>query len=84
MPNILLDYLASLTPAERAAFAKKAGSSAMSLRLASHGYKTGGRLALSPDFAARIEAASDGKLSRTLLSETCAKCPFAGKQECGS
>ena len=84
MPNILIDYLAALTPEARAAFAEKAGSSPMSLRLAAHGYKTGGKLSLSPEFAARIEAASEGELPRTLLSDTCAKCLFAGGSECES
>lgn len=84
MPNILLDHLAAMSPDARTSFAKKAGSSPMSLRLAAHGYKTGGQLSLSPEFAARIEAASGGALPRTQLSDTCKKCPFAGTTECGA
>lgn len=77
MTNALLAYLTARTPEERCEFAAKAGSSAMSLRLAAHGYKTQGTLAITPEFAARIEAASDGALSRLELSTVCAACPHA-------
>lgn len=77
--NVLLEHLTNLTPAQRRDLAEKARTSAASLRLAAHGYKTKGLLNLSPDFAARVEEASDGALSRTQLSDLCASCPHARK-----
>lgn len=77
MTNPLIKYLNTKTPADRKVFAEAAGSSATSMRLAAHGYKTGGKLAITPEFAARIEAASDGALCRTELSGVCAACPLA-------
>ena len=55
--NPLLQYLDHLTPDTRDAFALRACSSYAALRLAANGYKTGGKLSISPYFAARIEKA---------------------------
>lgn len=75
--NALIKHLNTMTPAERVTFAEKAGSSATSMRLAAHGYKTDGLMVISPEFAARIEAASEGALCRTELSAVCGACPLA-------
>lgn len=77
MSNALLRFLKTLTLAQRKKFAARAGSSDMSLRLAAHGYKTKGKLVITPEFAARIEEASDGALCRTQLSQVCCACPHA-------
>ena len=77
MTHPLQKYLAERTPEERCAFAEKASSSPVSLRLAARGYKTGGTPKISAEFAARIEAASDGELPRDTVSATCAACPLA-------
>lgn len=79
MSNPLLKFLNGLTVEQRAEFAEAAKSSPGSLRLAAHGYKTDGKLDLTPEFAGRLAAASDGALRREQLSETCAKCPYAKK-----
>lgn len=77
--NALLQYLDHLTPDARESFANRAGSSYDTLRLAANGYKTDGRLQLSPEFAARIEKADlTGTLRREALSPTCAACPYSG------
>ena len=77
--NALLQYLDHMTPDARDAFANRAGSSYSALRLAANGYKTGGKLQLSPEFAARIEKADlTGTLHRAALSPTCAACPYSG------
>jgi hypothetical protein len=77
MSNPLKTYLKRLTIKERQAFAERAGSSDGSLRLAANGYKTSGKLVISPAFAARLEEASGGVLKREQLSEACALCPYA-------
>jgi len=82
MKNPLLTYLNSLSPAERETFAKAAGSSVNSLRLAANGYKTNGKLAITAEFAARIEKASGGVVRRQDTSDTCKKCPYS--QSCGA
>ena len=76
--NPLLQYLDRMTPDARDAFAFRAGSSYSALRLAANGYKTGGKLSISPEFAARIEKADlTGTLRREALSPTCAACPYS-------
>ncbi len=76
MDNALKHYLERLNPEERLAFAYRAGSSYAALRLAANGYKTKGKLQISPEFAARIEAADlTGTLKRGQLAPTCAVCP---------
>ena len=77
MINPLKTYLRRLTVEQRVAFAERAGSSDTSLRLAANGYKTDGVLVITPAFAARLEAASNGELKREELSSTCAQCPYA-------
>lgn len=77
MDNPLSRYLKTLTPEQREQFADAAGSSPASLRLAAKGYKTEGCLSLTPEFAARLEKASGGALSRSELSPVCCDCPFA-------
>lgn len=77
MANPLLQFLNSLTPAQREAFAKAAKSSPTSLRLAANGYKTEGKLNITAEFAARIEKASRNALPRQTLCDTCKKCPHA-------
>ena len=81
MSNPLLEYLKSMPPKARAAFAANAGTSPGALRLAAKGYRTGGRLAISPELAARLERASGGLLKRADLSPVCAACPHAPKTE---
>jgi len=81
MKNPLLTYLNSLSQDERKAFAMRAGSSVDALRLAAHGYKTQGKVAITAEFAVRIEKASGGAVRRQTLSDTCKKCPFV--QHCG-
>lgn len=76
MSNPLIKYLDTLTAKEKADFAHRAGSTAMSVRLAANGYKTKGRLDLTPEFAGRLAAASNGALTRGDLSNTCASCSF--------
>ena len=81
MSNALKHYLDRLPAGERAAFALRAGTSYTTLRLAANGYKTDGKLQISPEFAARIEKADlTGTLKRQHMSPTCAVCPHA----CGS
>lgn len=78
MTNPLKTFLAAKTPAEIATFAERAGSSPGALRLAAEGYKTGRKLLLSPEFAARLEQADDtGCLLREEMSATCGACPYA-------
>jgi hypothetical protein len=79
MPNPLLKFLNSLTVEQRATFAEAAKSSPGSLRLAAHGYKTGGKLDLTPEFAGRLASASGGALRREQLSDTCAHCAYVPK-----
>ena len=75
--NPLLDYWQGLTPEGRNTFARRAGSSIGAIRLAAHGYKTDGELDITPEFAARLEMASDGVLSRDKLAPVCKACPLA-------
>ena len=74
MSNPLKQYLDTLSPAQYAAFAVRAGTSTDTLRVTAGAYRTGG-LALSPEFAARLEKASRGALRRQDLAPVCAKCP---------
>ncbi len=79
MANALKAFIATMTPDELAAFAERAGSSPGAIRLAAQGYKTGRLLAVSPEFAARLEQAdTTGTLLREEMSPTCAKCPYSG------
>lgn len=76
MPNILLDYFNRLTHAEKKAFAMRASTSIATIRLAANGYKTNAALVIGPEFAGRLEDASDGALPRDTLSPVCASCPY--------
>ena len=79
MTNPLKEFLAARSPAEIAEFAERAQTSPGALRLAAMGYKTGRKLILSPEFAARLEQAdTSGSLLREEMSPTCGRCPYAG------
>lgn len=76
MSNALLSYFEALTHEEREAFAKRAETSIATIRLAANGYKTNGELIIGPEFAGRLEAASNGALQRDDLSPVCAACQY--------
>ena len=76
--NVLRAYLAGLSPAEIEKFAERAQSSPGAIRLAAVGYKTDRMLAVSPEFAARLEQADPtGTLLREDMSTVCGACPYA-------
>ena len=59
----LLDYFKSLSLGEQADFAKKAGTTPGYLLQAAYGYKK-----IGPEFALRLEGASEGAVKATELS----------------
>lgn len=77
MPNPLEAYLAALTPKQREALAARAETSTETLRQTAKAYRTGGKLAVTPTLAARIERASKGAITRIEMSPVCARCPHA-------
>lgn len=76
--NPLKKLIDQLNPTQLSGLAKRAKTTPESLRIAAGAYRTG-KLALSPEFAARVERASKGELHRAQLSPVCARCPHAKK-----
>lgn len=77
MTNPLKEYLDTLTAVQRVTLAIRAKTSPGALRLTAAAYRTKGKLSISPEFAARLEKASKGALTRTQLAPVCAACPLA-------
>lgn len=84
--NELKRWLKQATPEEKAGILRDAGTTDGAVRQACGGYRSGGDLNLSPEFAQRLSSAS-GKVRRRglkpldvgLLSPTCAACQYYNK-----
>lgn len=86
--NKLARWLALATIHQRELMAQWANSSIAAVRLASKGYRTGGSINLTAEFAGRIEEAVkrvnyetvDGsnlpEVRREHLCQACAECPY--------
>lgn len=81
--NVLQKWMSVATPEEKRELAFRAITTVGALRQAAGGYKTGGKLALTPEFAARIIAAADYLHRKGLpilhkgdLCPACRECKF--------
>lgn len=84
MSNQLRAWMERATPEQKRVLAKLAGTTVPNLHQASKGYRTNGKLRITPDLARRLEFASreiEGmpQLLREELSPSCAGCEFAAK-----
>ena len=84
MSNKLRAWMERATPEQKRVLANLAGTTTANLHQASKGYRTGGKLRITPDLARRLEFASreiEGMppLYREDLSPPCAGCEFAAK-----
>lgn len=77
--NPLLEHTYTLTADGRKALAARIGTSPAGLHQMAHSYRTKGRLSLTADLAARVEAATDGAVRREDCCIACGKCDLAKK-----
>lgn len=84
--NELKRWLKQATPEEKASVKQDAGTTDGALRQACGGYRSGGELNLSPEFAHRLADATTKvrrrglkPLSVGVLSPTCAACKYYKK-----
>jgi hypothetical protein len=84
MTNSLRAWMERATPEQKRVLASLAGTTIANLHQASKGYRTKGKLRITPDLARRLEFASQQiddmpVLLREDLSPSCAGCEFAAK-----
>ena len=79
MTNPLLDHTSRLTADQKRALATAVGTTPAGLHQIAHGYRTKGHLSLTPDLAARIEAATGGAVLREQCCQACGRCDLAVK-----
>lgn len=79
MTNPLLDYTSPLTAGEKRHLADAVGTTPAGLHQIAHAYRTKGVLSLTPDLAARIEAATGGAVLREQCCVACGGCDLAAK-----
>jgi len=80
--NILKRWIANATPADLRALARAAGTTVGTLRQTAGGYRTRGKLQVTPDLARRLELAAEKlgplpALDRTKLCPACGRCDLA-------
>lgn len=79
MTNPLLDYTSHLTADQKRELAAAVGTTPAGLHQIAHAYRTKGVLSLTPDLAARIEAATSGAVLREQSCAACGRCELAVK-----
>ena len=79
MTNPLLDHPSRLSAGAKRALATAIGTTPAGLHQLAHGYRTKGHLSLTPDLAARIEAATGGAVLREQCCTACGRCDLAMK-----
>lgn len=79
MTNPLLDHTSRLTADQKRALATAAGTTPAGLHQIAHSYRTKGVLSLTPELAARIEAATGGAVLREQCCQACGRCDLAVK-----
>ncbi len=77
MTNPLLEYASALTADAKRDLAQAIGTSPAGLHQIAHAYRTSGKLSLTPDLAARVEAATGGAVLREQCCVACGKCDLA-------
>ena len=82
MENILRKYLQTLNKVELETFVRKARTTIASVNGTARAHRDPDRkLRISPEYAARLEQASEGVLSRAQLSNVCRMCPYVTKED---
>lgn len=79
MTNPLLEHTSRLTADQKRDLAARIGTSPAGLHQIAHAYRTSGALSLTPELAARIEAATGGAVLREQSCPACGKCDLAAK-----
>ncbi len=79
MSNPLLEYTSNLTTEGKRDLAAAIGTSPAGLHQLAHAYRTAGKLSLTPDLAARVEAATGGAVLREQCCTACGRCALARK-----
>lgn len=77
--NALSQYMSGLTADGRKALAARIGTSPAGLHQLHKAYRTAGKLSLTADLAARVEAATDGAVRREDCCVACGRCDLAKK-----
>lgn len=78
--NVMQRWIDAATPQQLAKLAKLAGTTVGTLRQIAGGYRTKGKLQVSPELARRLELASKRcgpALRRVDLCPACGRCEFA-------
>lgn len=84
MTNPLLEHCYTLTTQQKKALAARIGTSPAGLHQMAHAYRTAGKLSLTADLAARVEAATDGAVRREDCCVACGRCDLAKKARAGA
>jgi hypothetical protein len=79
MSNPLLEHTSHLSADAKRDLATAIGTSPAGLHQIAHSYRTSGKLSLTPDLAARVEAATGGAVLREQCCVACGKCDLARK-----
>lgn len=79
MTNPLLEHTSHLSAEGKRELAAAIGTTPAGLHQIAHAYRTAGKLSLTPDLAARIEAATSGAVLREQSCPACGRCDLAAK-----
>jgi hypothetical protein len=79
MTNPLFEHTKNLTPDAKRSLALAIGTTPAGLHQLAHAYRTSGKLSLTPDLAARVEAATGGAVLREQCCVACGRCELAEK-----
>jgi len=79
LTNPLLEHVSRLAAEGKRDLAAAIGTSPAGLHQIAHAYRTAGKLSLTPDLAARVEAATSGAVLREQCCVACGRCDLAVK-----
>ena len=79
MTNPLLTHTQHMTPDAKRELALAIGTTTAGLHQMAHAYRGKGKLSLTPDLAARVEAATGGAVLREQSCVACGRCELAKK-----